>query len=99
MTRNRIVATIGSVLVAGSIALALLLHSVAGICVAIAGNAGPPPPCPQNNLIGWRIGIIIAGLVVAILLVAGDRIWQHRQTKGRQTPEIGGYDRTNHQPG
>jgi hypothetical protein len=76
MMRNRVTIIAGSLIVAGSIVLAVVLQSPRVNC---SYPAGAPSPCPTEDLIGWRIGIVAAGFVIALLILIGGRIWSHRR--------------------
>lgn len=78
MMRDRITIVAGSLIVAGSIALAVVIHSPRLHC---SYSAGTPSPCPTKDLTALRVGIVAAGFIVALLILIGGRVWSHRRRR------------------
>lgn len=76
MMRNRVTIVVGSLIVAGSIVLAVVIQSPRVNC---SYPPGPPPPCPTKDLTALRIGIVAAGFIIALLILIGGRVWSHRR--------------------
>jgi hypothetical protein len=76
--RGSIVA--GSVIVVMSIVLALVLHRPKVECSFI--GSVPPPGCVTSDYsMTLRIGIVLAGFMVALLILIGDWVWSHWKHK------------------
>jgi hypothetical protein len=77
MMRDRVTIIAGSLTVAGSIALAFVIHRPDVHCSYI-GNV-PPPGCISSDYsMTLRVGIVVAGFIVALLILIGGRVWSHR---------------------
>lgn len=76
MMRDRVTIIAGSVIVAGSIVLAVVIPSP-GLHCSYPG--GTPPPCPTEDLTGLRVGIVAAGFIVALLILIGGRVRSYRR--------------------
>ena len=69
----------GSVCVSGSAIFAASVRAPLGAACSRLGGA-PALPCPQpaNDVMLLRAGIVAAGLLIAVLIVVGSRIWSRR---------------------
>ena len=71
---NRITIVAGSIIVGGSIVLAIVIHRPVVYCSYLRG--APPPGCITSDYsMAARAGIVIAGLILALLIMMGDRLW------------------------
>ena len=60
----------GSVVAAGAVALALTIHRTVNICAHLLAQPGSACPAPAADYpLHLRVGIIVAGLIVASLIV------------------------------
>jgi len=73
----------GSIVVAGSIILALGIQRPYVRCSYGAGTT--PPRClqPTGDLAALRAGIIGAGFVIAVLILIGGHMWRNRHDRKR----------------
>lgn len=85
---ERLSVLIGSIVVIVSIVVAVLIHPTRVYC-SYTGKV--PPPCPQPNSV-WalRIGIIVAGLVIATLILVLMRKWAARRSAQSDSAERSG---------
>lgn len=78
---ERISFLIGSVVLVGSIVLAISIHPARIRCSSIGGIS--PAECPQPGTpMAVKIGIVVAGLAVATTTVVLTRIWKARRSVG-----------------
>lgn len=69
---------VGAMILAGSIVIAVVIHPARVRCSYVGGF--PPPPCPQPGTpLVVRIGVVGAGLVVAVLVFVVGRLWMRRK--------------------
>jgi len=78
MIRDRITIIAGSLIVAGSIVLAIVIHRSVVHCSYI-GNVPPPGCITSDYSMTLRVGIVIVGFIVALLILIGGRVWSHRR--------------------
>jgi hypothetical protein len=76
MMRDQVTIVAGSLIVAGSIVLAVVIRSPRLHC---SYPGGTPSPCPMEDLTALRVGIVAAGFIVALLILIGGRLWSHRR--------------------
>ena len=68
----------GSVCVTGSVIFAASVRAPLAACSRLGGAPALPCPQPANEVILLRAGIVAAGLLIAVLIVVGSRIWIRR---------------------
>lgn len=76
MTKSRITVVAGSLVIAGSIVLAVAIRPHRLNCSYLPGA---PPPCPMESVTDLRIGIVAAGFAIALLILVGGRVWSSRR--------------------
>jgi hypothetical protein len=76
--KERLTFVVGSIIVAGSIILAAVIRRPRVGCSHLGGLPAPRCPQPANDLMTLRVGIVIAGLIIAVLIVVGGRVWNRR---------------------
>ncbi len=62
----------GSLVLAGSVVLAVVIRAPHLNC---SYPLGAPSPCPTEDITGLRIGIVAAGFVIALLILIGGHVW------------------------
>jgi hypothetical protein len=72
--RERLAIATGSLIVVASVVLAIVLHRTVVHC-SYAGGAPPPGCITSDYSTSVRIGIVIAGLILALLVIIGGRLW------------------------
>jgi hypothetical protein len=78
--RDRVTIAVGSLIVVGSIVLAIVIHRRVVYCSFI--GTVPPPGCVTSDYsMTLRIGIVIAGFIVALLVLVGGRVWSYWKHK------------------
>ena len=68
----------GSVCVTGSVIFAASVRAPLAACFRLGGAPALPCPQPANDVMLLRAGIVAAGLLIAVLIVVGSRIWSRR---------------------
>ncbi len=76
--RDRVTIAAGSLIVGGSIVLAIAIHRPVVHCSYI-GNVPPPGCITSDYSMTLRAGIVIAGFIVALLILIGGHVWSHRR--------------------
>ena len=77
---NRVTIVTGSIIVAGSIVLAVLIHRPVINCSYPGGQ--PPPGCiTQDYSMADRVEIVLAGFILGLLIGLGGRLWTHRRNR------------------
>lgn len=79
--RDRVTIAAGSLIVAGSIVLAILIHRRVIHCSYI-GNVPPPGCITTDYSITLRIAIVVAGFIIALFILIAGRLWAHRKQSG-----------------
>lgn len=76
--RQRLTFAAGSVIVIGSIIIAATVRAPRVTCSRLAGAPVSQCPQPANDVMFQRVGIVAAGLIVAVFVIIGGRIWDRR---------------------
>lgn len=76
--RDRLTIRAGSLVVGASIVVAIAIHRPVVHCSYLGGV--PPPGCITSDYsMTLRVGIVIAGFIVALIILIGGRMWSHRR--------------------
>ena len=67
-TKDRFALIVGTIVVVGSIIVALAIHAPRLVCSSPGGTVPLKCPQPTNHLVIERAGIIVGGVIIALAI-------------------------------